>query len=399
DRDLLLARGLRLRDSRAAARGDADDGEGAGLGAHLDTDLAERRGARHAVGDGLAHEHRHGRAAGLREEAHRAHHRVGDLDGGGARDGEAGEAERDVAGEGLARARRAARRPGRLGARRAVLDRDPGLRRDGHRRGRPRPGEDADLGRRRGRGGDEDEREAERESAHAWPTGSGARGGSRADVGAERAQRASSGRAPRVAGHAERSVTRVPHRPPGPHEAASVAPDPGACQGSKRARAPPSSAYASPARKSAPVTSTAPSGPAPASAARSAARGSTTASTGTRPRSASASACGSAARRPTRVTITHAARTRSGPSIARQSLSAITANTRTTGRSPTTPGSSAASVVAPAGLWAPSTTTSGRSPSTASRPGQRTADRAARTGSGAHGTSLGERESARHGTA
>src|SRR5438876_11629985 len=374
-RDLVLARRRRLLDPRAALRGDAHDSERTGLGAHLDSDLAERRGARHAVGDRLAHEHRDGRAAGLGEEAHGAHHRIGDLDGGGARDGEAEEEERDVPGEGLALARRAARRPRRLGARRAVLDRDPGLRGDGHRRGRPRPREDPDLRRRRR----EQEREAERESAHAWPTGSGGIGA------AQRAQRASSGRAPRIVEQAEHDMTRVPHRPPGPHEAASVASAPGGCQGSKSARGPPSSAYASPARKSEPVTSTAPPAPVRASAARSAARGSSTARAGTRPRSAAASACGSAARRPTRVTITPAACARSGASIARQSLSAITANTSSTRRSPTTPGSSAASVAAPAGLWAPSTTTSGRSQSTASRPGQRTAARPASTASGAHG--------------
>src|SRR5439155_1073676 len=275
-----------VKTPRPTAPRHAGDAERPGATSELDRDVADARGARDAVGDRLADEDRHGRAAGLGEEPDGAHHGVVDVDRRRARHPVVTEEERQLTGEGLARAGRAARPGGRLRPRRPVLDARLGLGAYGHRRRRlrPRARPHPDLrGRWLGRTGEQRDPEGE--------------------------------------------ATRAPRRPPGPHGRGSVPPGPGACQGSKSAWPPPMSLYASPTRKSEPVTRIASPGPAPASAARSAAPGSGTASTGRRPARRSATRSGSSPRRPTRVTI---ARATCGPriaSIAGHALSAITANT------------------------------------------------------------------------
>src|SRR5581483_12389623 len=81
-----------------------------------------------------------------------------------------------------------------------------------------------------------------------------------------------------------------------PHGAACVPPEVSGFQASKSG-APPSSAYASPARKSEPVTRTTPSDPARSRPARIAARGDSIVSTGTREAIAAATSPGAAPRR------------------------------------------------------------------------------------------------------
>ena len=195
-----LALPLRPHDVRPAARRHAGDTERPGAASELDGDVADARRARHAVGDGLADEDRHGRAVGLGEEPDGAHHGVVDIDRRRARHAVVAEEDGQLAGEGLARAGRAARADGRLRPRRPVLDARLGLGTYGHRRRRLRP------------------------RARQHP-----------DLRGRRLGRAGKQRAP------EGEATRPPSRPPGPHGRGSVAPAPGACQASKSAWPPPMS--------------------------------------------------------------------------------------------------------------------------------------------------------------